>query len=146
MKKLIYLLTVLTLFACHAQKETSRQQKTRATADCKTILPLNEEANPGQSDPYQLDSLAVNNHCLEVFVSYSGGCGEAEFDLYATNKVMQSMPPQAVLLLNFKDEDPCRAIVRDTLYFDLSNFNELAKSGGIWLHLKDSDKRVLYSF
>jgi hypothetical protein len=143
MKPILYLSALLFLFSCHAQKEVGKHQKPKVS--CKPMVLLTEEANATESDPYQLDSLAVIDDCLEVFVSYSGGCGGAAFELYYTNRVMQSMPPQSVLHLHFKDEDPCRSIVRDTLYFDLSNFKELAKSGGIWLRLKDSDKRALYS-
>ena len=143
MKPVLYLSVLFFLFSCHAQKEVGKHQKPKAS--CKPMALLTEEVNATESDPYQLDSLAVIDDCLEVFVSYSGGCGGAAFELYYTNRVMQSMPPQTVLHLHLKDDDPCRSIVRDTLYFDLSNFKELAKSGGIWLRLKDSDKRALYS-
>ncbi len=145
MKKLIFISVLLFLFSCHIHKESTKQNKKSKVA-CKSMLLLTEEVNAKESDLFDLDSLAISNNCLEVFVSYSGGCGEADFSLYHTNMVMHSMPPQTVLFLNFKDEDPCRAIIQDTLYFNLSNFDELASSGGIWLKLRDYDRRVLYKF
>jgi hypothetical protein len=144
MKRILYLTVLLFLFSCHAQKEFGRYQK--PVASCKPMLLLAEEANAIDTDPYQLDSLAVSADCLEVFVTYSGGCGGAEFELYYTNKVMYSMPPQTTLFMDFKDDDPCRSIVQDTLHFDLSEFKEMASSGGIWLRMKDSKKGILYSF
>ncbi|MCF6170745.1 MAG: hypothetical protein L3J66_07210 [Bacteroidales bacterium] len=143
MNKLVFLFALLFLFSCHAQKEVAKQQNKKAEVACKPMLLLTEEVNATASDFFDLDSLAVTNNCLEAFVTYSGGCGGAAFELYYTNKVMHSMPPQTTLFLHFKDDDPCRSIVQDTLYFDLSVFTELASSGGIWLRLKDSDKRVL---
>jgi len=143
MKKLIFISALLFLFSCHTQKEATKQKKKSEKA-CNPMLLLTEEVNTKESDLFDLDSLAITDNCLEVFVSYSGGCGEANFSLYHTNMVMHSMPPQTTLLLNFKDDDPCRSIVHDTLYFELSNFTELASSGGIWLRLRDSDRRVLY--
>ena len=144
MNKLLFLFALLFLFSCHAQKEATKQQNQKSEIVCKPMLLLTEEAKVEESDFFNLDSLAITNKYLEVFVSYSGGCGEADFEIYHTNMVMHSMPPQTVLLLNFKDNDPCRAIIRDTLYFDLLPFHELAASGGIWLKFRDSDKKVLY--
>ena len=143
MNKILFLFALLFLFSCHSQKKAAKQNK-KSEVVCNPMLLLTEEVNAKESDFFDLDSLAITDNCLEVFVSYSGGCGEANFDLYYTNMVMHSMPPQTTLLLNFKDEDPCRSIVYDTLYFELSNFVELASSGGIWLRLRDSDRRVLY--
>ena len=144
MNKILFLFALLFLFSCHTQKEAGKQQNKKSVVVCKPMQLLTEEVNTKESDFFNLDSLAITDKCLEVFVSYSGGCGEANFDLYYTNMVMHSMPPQTTLFLHFKDEDPCRSIVRDTLYFELSNFAELASTGGIWLRLRDSDRRVLY--
>jgi len=146
MNKILFLFVLLFLFSCHVQKEATKQKNIDSEVACNPMLLLTEEVNTKDSDFFDLDSLAVTKNCLEVFVSYSGGCGEADFSLYHTNMVMHSMPPQTVLFLNFKDDDPCRSIVRDTLYFELSSFKEMASSGGIWLRLRDSDRRVLYKF
>jgi len=143
MNKFLFFFALFFLFSCHTQKGANKQNKKSEVA-CKPMLILTDEVNSKESDVFGLDSLAIASNCLEVFVSYGGGCGEAVFELYCTNKVMHSMPPQTVLFLDFKDEDPCRSIIPDTLYFDLLPFHELASSGGIWLKFRDSDKKVLY--
>jgi len=77
-------------------------------------------------------------------VNYSGGCGGAEFQLYNANRIKESLPPQTVLFLHLKDEDPCRAIVRDTLFYDLGPFEKFANNSGIMLKFKGVNKSILY--
>ena len=91
-----------------------------------------------------MHSFSVVGDVLEVFVSYGGGCGEADFEMYYTQRVMNSMPPQTVIYLGFTDSDPCRSIVTKKLTFSLEPFRIMAENGGIWLILGGSDLRQLY--
>ena len=93
-------------------------------------------------DPFDVDSMTIDGDCLNVFVHYGGGCGEANFELYYTQIVAQSMPPQTSLQLSFEDNDNCRSIVSRRLFFDLEPFSDYANNGGIYLLI--AGKRVLY--
>ncbi len=57
---------------------------------------------------------------------------------------MESMPPKANLLLQFKDEDNCRAVVQQKLYYDISFFEEYASNEGINIRLAGIGKPVLF--
>lgn len=142
--KTFTLLLLLALFSCQSQKKTTEQQNGEQINVCQPMFNLTEEVNPGPSDHFSIDSLSITRNCLEIFVNYGGGCGGAEFQLYNANRIKESLPPQTVLFLHLKDEDPCRSIVSDTLYFDLSPFNKFANNSGIWLKFKGFEESVLY--
>lgn len=144
MTKISFLILLLAIVSCQSQKKTTDQGNEKQTVICEPMLSFTEELNPGPSDYFIMDSISINGNCLEVYVNYSGGCGGSEFQLYNTNRIKESMPPQTVLFLHFKDNDPCRAIVRDTLYYDLSPFEKFANNSGIWLNFKGYEKSILY--
>lgn len=138
------ILVLLALFSCQSQKKATDQDAEKPATVCQPLLSMTEKTNPGTSDYFIMDSLSINGNCLEVYVNYSGGCGGTEFKLYNSNRIKESLPPQTVLFLHFKDEDPCRGIVRDTLFYDLSPFEKFANNSGIWLKFKGNDKSILY--
>ncbi len=58
---------------------------------------------------------------LRVIVSHSGGCEEHGFNAYFSGAWLKSFPPQAVIELEHlnPNNDACRSLVKDTLYFDM---------------------------
>ena len=105
---------------------------------------LEKPADSLRIDFYEIDSLSIKDHCLEILVNYGGGCGGARFELYYTNQVLESMPPQIVLHLAFIDNDPCRSIVQKKLKFNLEPFKRFADRGGIYFKIAGTEKSVLY--
>jgi hypothetical protein len=135
------------LLACKSQKETTRNVEpavSDTTKNVQQMVLLNQPQESIIRDPFEVHSFSVVGDKLEIFVSYGGGCGSVKFDLYYTQKVLNSMPPQTVLYLGFKDDDPCRAIETQKLEFSLEPFAEAAETGGIWLILGGSELRQLY--
>jgi len=144
MRKLLFILiTTLIAVSCG----TSRKGTTEENAipePCEAIIFIDKPYTEVETDYYSLDSLFIENGCLNIWVSYGGGCGDAEFTLYYNNIVLESFPPKANLMLKLKDEDNCRAIVQQKLYYDLSFFNDYAVGGGINLKLAGIDNSVMY--
>ena len=141
-KELIILFLILVLgFSCKSTKKATEISTTDET-NCIEMDLLNQALEGLPADPFQIDSLVLENHCLNIYVNYGGGCGEAEFQLYYTQIVTQSMPPQTTLHLSFKDEDPCRLFVTKKLTYNLEPFVELANNGGVYLLI--GEKRILF--
>ncbi len=111
---------------------------------CESMTFNNRPVNNIVTDHYTIDSLFITDNCLNVWASFSGGCGAFEFKLFYSNNVIESMPPETSLLLQLTDNDPCRAIVQQKLFFNLSFFDEYLNENGIILKLAGSDKSVLY--
>jgi hypothetical protein len=133
------LLPVLTLmYSCLSHKKTVREK----TGGCLPMQLI--DSVPAKGDYYTLDSLAVSGDCLNVYVTYDGGCGTADAKLYYTNRVMESFPPKTVLYFCFADNDACRSMIQKSFSFDLTPFSQKASSGGIWLKIAGTGKKVLY--
>lgn len=71
-------------------------------------------------DPFQVEAIRLAHDQLEIDVSYSGGCRGHHFRLVWTGALTRSIPPHASFrLLHDAAGDPCKAIVRETLHFDM---------------------------
>lgn len=140
---IIIALTVFLFSSCYTSKKTT---KTNVEADdvCESMVFTDQPVNNISTDYYTIDTLFITDNCLNIWVSYSGGCGDADFKLYYSKRVLESMPPKTNLLLQLTDNDPCRAIVQQKLFFNLSFFDEYANKDGIRLKFAGSDKSVMY--
>ncbi len=136
---LTILIAALTIFySCSSYKKTA----TEKSVNCQPMQLV--DSVPAKGDFYTLDTLSIVNDCLNVSVTYDGGCGTADANLYYTDRIMESFPPKTVLFFIFTDNDACRSIIKKTFSFDLSPFSEKASTGGIWLKIAGTDKRVFY--
>ena len=72
-------------------------------------------------DPLILRGFAVDGWVLSLDVEYGGGCETHEHALVAWGGWMESSPVQVEVMLTHEDlDDPCDALVRRTLPFDLT--------------------------
>ena len=98
-------------------------------------------------DPYVLDTAFVSGDCLNTIVTYGGGCGNARFSLHFDGAIMESFPPQARIKLAFRDEDNCKALIREEHEFDLSLFKDTGSGGNaIILRLEGYDGELIYEW
>ena len=144
---LILIVLVVLLTSCKSKKEVASETQLGnmdVPENTEQLVLLEMPNDSIQRDSFEVHSFSVVGDVLEVFVSYGGGCGEADFEMYYTQRVMNSMPPQTVIYLGFTDSDPCRSIVTKKLTFSLEPFRIMAENGGIWLILGGSDLRQLY--
>lgn len=145
-KHLTYVIVIITtlcvLSSCKSTKDVSinntEPEKCEAMSFNKTSLSQIE------SDYYTIDTLFITNNCLNIWVSYSGGCGDAEFELFFTDEVLETHPLSTTLLLKLTDNDNCRAIVQQKLFYDLSFFKDYAFNNGIEILI--GDKKIMYIY
>ena len=136
---------MILFISCGVSKRSGNKDIPK-NEDCDFINFTNKQYIDLESDYYTIDSLFIRNDCLNIWVSYSGGCGNSEFKLFYNDLLMNSMPPKANLLLQLNDDDNCRAIVQQKLYFNLSFFSEYTTNGGIVLQMAGTDASVIYSY
>ena len=93
------------------------------------------------NDHFSILNAFVWEDILEVKVRYSGGCAKHQFELLWDGTILKSNPEQIPLVLvHNSNGDACRAIVTETIQFDLSN--EL--NHGVLLQLKGWNNLITY--
>jgi hypothetical protein len=90
--------------------------------------PLTRSDRPGESNPISGLTANMAGDCLELKVTYSGGCKAHKFQLVWNGTHAESMPPQIGLtLVHDNGGDVCRDLKSEKLSFDLSS----ARYGGV---------------
>lgn len=111
----------LLLFACTSTKDTTVDPpKDEDTSTCEQIT-FKSDLKDIQRDPFRMLSVGIEGDCLEVKVSYSGGCEGAKFELFYHTTVNKKPPPTVKAFLGFIDNDHCRSIKEETLTFNLKS-------------------------
>lgn len=136
--------SIVFISSCNTSKKVS-QTGDGIVDICESMTFNNRPVNNISTDYYTIDSLFITDNCLNIWVSYSGGCGDSEFKLLYSNKILESIPPKTSLLLHLTDNDPCRAIVQQKLFFNLNFFEEYADKDGIILKLAGTEQYIIYN-
>jgi hypothetical protein len=106
---------------------------------------------PPVSDAFDVSSLEIVGNCLEVHVSYGGGCETHAYDPCWDGSFAESFPVQATLWIDHDAmNDLCDAIVADTWAIDLGSMKSAwqaayqSQSGSIVLHV--GQQSIQYDF
>ena len=138
MKTIYWIIPLFILFwtvsSCKSSKKASAKEKGEKEM-VEQLIYYDQPLDSLTTDMYIIDSVKIEGHILKVFVNYSGGCGDANFEMYYQPQKILVMPHRALLFLKLTDNDPCRSIVTKELLFDLSVMDKEAGTGGVVLHI-----------
>lgn len=128
-----------------AEPRPSATMTERTNSTARPIRTM-ELAEFDAGDPFIIQGVDVKGDIISLVVTYSGGCKDHGFVLFADPRIMKSMPPQQnILLKHDANEDHCRALVTDTLRFDLSPIR-IGNEGSIVLRMHNNDDRITYTY
>jgi len=136
------LLFSLLVFACNPSKHTTIDPP-KNTGNCQQIT-NKPDFRDIRKDPYQLLSTNLVGDCLELKVTYSGGCEGARFELFY-KQATDLREPSVHVLLGFTDEDHCRSIVEKSLLFDLTPIQH-KNQNKVQLILDGQAEPILYTY
>jgi hypothetical protein len=90
--------------------------------DDQRVLIIDPDADAGRLlDTVSVDSAWVTVDSLHLDVSYGGGCETHDFRAFAPSSFAQSNPPELPVYLRHDGHaDACRAIIRETIAFDVT--------------------------
>lgn len=131
---------VLMAFSC----ETNTTDDLKPNTACETVT-LVEDLGSLKTDDFAIDSVAIKDNCLHVWVMYGGGCGGADFKMYQSKLVMQSYPPQLTMKLTLDDKDFCKALIGKELSYDLSTAR-IENKGSVILRLEGFKQSIRYDY
>ena len=87
---------------------------------CRTTQTVsNDQASLSNLAPFQVVRAWVDGDSLRSVVQYSGGCDGHDFSLRKTSPLQKSLPPKQPVAWDHRSDDPCRALVVDTISLSL---------------------------
>lgn len=117
------LIVLLAILSCNKKSATTIQQT--ATNPASEVIIKKDVILTDTGDPYAIDSVKINKDTLSVFVNYTGGCKNHNFDLFFNGKYAKSYPLKASLSLKHKaNEDKCKKLVLHELKFNIAPIKE----------------------
>lgn len=135
MKKYSVFLLVFALLAFAACKKNKQVAKadTNTTAETTTptqgqrlpaVMPIDvnkDYAWPGKTDAFTFEDALIEGDKLIVKVKFGGGCKEHGFYVHSNLLWAKSLPPRTSLYMeHVANGDDCRALVEQTMTFDLT--------------------------
>jgi hypothetical protein len=140
-----YLIIFLVLMSGSCQNNINAVKD----SECNRFI-TDSESNLSKlpSDAFSLNSFFIAGDFLTASVSYSGGCEEHCFNLAWNAMIMESYPPQTVLILSHDSKnDNCREYINDNIRINISDFKKKLTSSNIReISIKITDKTYLYKF
>ena len=128
-------------------KETKQPKQTKQVL--RSIITDASLQHSEKDVDFTVTSWDISGDTLIVGVQHGGGCREHDWKMYSNGAVLKSLPPQAILHLKHEVKDgpdPCRAIIRETLKFNLATLKPLA-AGKLVVKWSSDDKRsATYAF
>lgn len=125
----ILVIAMMTFFCnCKGSEETTSTKEIESATEAASekepeiqMMSVDLEYSPKETDALTVNEVSLDGEILTVIVQYSGGCKDHEFNLISNQRYMKSMPPQLPLYLEHEaNDDNCRALIIQTLKFDVS--------------------------
>ena len=146
---------IALLFQCHFNSGGGDQDPDPIDFDnngCKEIIIDELKYDAAQTDEYEMVYAYIKGDTLNIIVKYGGGCGLTSFALITNGYFMESNPVQLDVILSFKDEDPCEALITKQICFNILQLATLYNDsyqtieGTIILRLRDYENGLEYDF
>lgn len=114
------------------------------SCDLESVI-SNEKYENTPSDQLTINSLAINDNCLQINFSSSGCDGDTwELELVVSEWILFSIPPQRNLRLSLQNEELCQAVITKELTLDISNLQ--VNGNEVRLNITNSDESIMYKY
>ncbi len=96
-------------------------------------------------DTYQITEVNIVGNTLNITITYGGGCGNINYDLFAPTGYDDSLPLQKDVRLAFEDRDNCEALVELELSFNIEQI-QVEGTNQIRINLTGWETPIDYSY
>jgi len=102
-------------------EETNKYTTEQGSTVWVMLADMNEKF---PTDPFTLIDVHVDDmNKLHLTVEYGGGCKPHEFKILGSKAILKSFPAQRpVMIVHNSNNDECRAIIREEILVDISEF------------------------
>jgi hypothetical protein len=144
---------LIAILAACAGNTTAPGDAAMTLADGRPAVRLVDEPDRFPHDAYQFVESSIRGDTLTVTVQHGGGCATHEYALLVRPVYLESYPVQMHgSLAHDAKGDPCRALLRPTLRFDLTPIKQAYRraysttTGEVALHIAGWPQPVRYRF
>ena len=142
----IVLLLVLGMSILSCSDDDDNDVSTTTNACGQQALISAEQYENAASDPFEIDSITIEDDCLSIVFFASGCSGNSwEVDLIDSGGILESLPEQRSLRLSLQNDEECLAIVSQEFSFDISNL-QINDAGELILNIDDFSESILYEY
>jgi hypothetical protein len=149
MKTILLLVTLISFAGCANLKNAKNVSQTtnNQTIDPKPIKAILGD-NKQTSLPTTIKAVTLNANVLKIEIEYTGGCKTHQFNLVGSQMISKSLPPiRAINLIHTDDNEECKQLINDTLYFDLKDLAYKQEAGSvIKLNLEGWKEQIIYTY
>ncbi len=148
--------TTILAFAFMAILTSCKSKDAVATEVKSTQETMTEEVNKLEVDkgyaakvvdPITITGTSMEGNKLMISVQYSGGCETHDFRLMSNGSYMKSLPAQMNLTLEHDaHDDNCRALIEQTLVYDVSPAQYEGHGTVILILNGDRENRIEYNY
>jgi len=149
-RALVFLASILT--AC-AGSTTAPGDAAMTLSDGSPAVRLVDDPGSWPHDVYQFAQSSLQGDTLTVTITHGGGCATHEYALLIRPLFLESYPVQMHgSLAHDAKRDPCKALLRPTLRFDLTPVKQAYRraynttAGEIILHVSTWPEPIRYRF
>lgn len=143
MKVFLFTLAIIfTASACHWCEDNPTP-----TTDCDDTCIIDADLYNNDLGNYIfIIETNIEDDCLSITYSSSGCSADGWIvDLYDSEAIAESLPPQRSLRLNVSNTGECAAVFTNTTSFDISNLQVEGNSSCL-LNLQGVDEAILYNY
>jgi hypothetical protein len=134
----ILALFVLLIASCSDEKSTEPTH----TA-CGESVYIVEDTSGLDRHIFGLGGAEQSETCLNLWLSYGGGCGEVQFKLYCFGEYVLNDTAHKQIFISLKDDDPCESFISKSFNFDISELNKTTESRYYYLNFVNAADSLL---
>ena len=116
--------SAVIFLGCEDNKKIGPEEQLQAS-DISEIIIDHSNCAPTADPDLKIENARVEENNLKITITYGGGCGTISNKLLTCGYFMESNPVQLNIALSHEDNDPCEALLKKEINFDLSPLVDL---------------------
>jgi len=142
---LFYIILIITLLinSCFSANKLNNNNN---NINVKELV-INKNIDiPGLNMDYIINNVTLLDSILKIDLSYSGDCGEPDFELFFSGNYEKSFPPQATFYLQHKsNKKKCNENINKILKFNISKA-KYYKGNIVYIKLHSSNEIITFKY
>lgn len=141
-------MAILVTTGCLQSKKTidTHQKSANVEAVIKPLV-VDRSFDAGSiKQDFTIQSAVLTDSVLSITVSFKGGCGEHDFNIFFNGNYAKSLPPQATLFLKHESiKETCNKDVTEMLKFNISRI-KYPNTHSVIVHLPNYSEKLNYKY